>query len=75
MFGCVVGQRSFLFSLTIHTEVQLSYAVLRLPRNKFKFLLKKKHEIFKKENTKLSTKHTKYLLNEVKCEALNKRFF
>lgn len=50
------------FLFTIHTEVHLSYAVLRLPRNKCQFLLKK-NEIFKKENTKLSTKHTKYLLN------------
>lgn len=66
-------QEQFSFSLTIHTEVQLSYAVLRLPRNKCKFLqinTKKKN----KENTKLSTKHTKYLFN-ASLEASNTRFF
>lgn len=39
----------FLFSLTIHTEVHLSYAVLRLPRNKCKFLFKKNTKFFKKK--------------------------
>lgn len=42
-------EKFFLFSLTIHTEVQLSYAVLRLPRNKFKFLFKKNTKFFKKK--------------------------